>query len=213
MAQCWCTVSDPVLKRQCFLCIISAGKRFPRKKIPKTFTRYCINTLMANSNKFNVHPLEVVSRYRDPQLQVGENYSYLFDLRPNICKSGSCWCFYWMKKWSNKTKVVIEPVISGYLVKCCKWKTSGTGTSISATSFSPFWLQNRSRQPPCHLTKFKSPSANRNGVSWVKVRLRKISVLSFFSLGECHVFAESASLDSLRSRDGLNSHEISLRCL
>ena len=42
-----------------------------------------------------------MSRYRDPQLprlclatathnfQVGENYSYLFNLRPNICKS---WC-------------------------------------------------------------------------------------------------------------------------
>ena len=29
----------------------------------------------------NFHPLEVVSRYRDPQLQVGENYSYLFNLR------------------------------------------------------------------------------------------------------------------------------------
>ena len=34
----------------------------------------------------NFHPLEVVCRYRDPQLQVGENYSYLFDLRSNICK-------------------------------------------------------------------------------------------------------------------------------
>ena len=32
------------------------------------------------------HPLEVVSRYRDPQLQVGENKPYLFNLRPNICK-------------------------------------------------------------------------------------------------------------------------------
>ena len=32
----------------------------------------------------NFHPLEVVSRYRDPQLQVGENYSYVFNLRPNI---------------------------------------------------------------------------------------------------------------------------------
>ena len=31
-------------------------------------------------------PLEVVSRYRDPQLQVGENYTYLFDLRSNISK-------------------------------------------------------------------------------------------------------------------------------
>ena len=37
----------------------------------------------------NFQPLEVVSRYCDPQLQVGENYSYLFNLRPNIFKS---WC-------------------------------------------------------------------------------------------------------------------------
>ena len=32
----------------------------------------------------NFHPLEDVSRYRDPQLQVGENYSYLFNFRRNI---------------------------------------------------------------------------------------------------------------------------------
>ena len=31
-------------------------------------------------------PLEVVSRCRDPQPQVVENYSYLFYLRPNIYK-------------------------------------------------------------------------------------------------------------------------------
>ena len=37
----------------------------------------------------NFHPLEVVSRYRDPQLQVGENYSHLFNMDTNICKS---WC-------------------------------------------------------------------------------------------------------------------------
>ena len=30
-----------------------------------------------------------MSRYRDPQLQVGENYWYLFNLRQNMCKS---WC-------------------------------------------------------------------------------------------------------------------------
>ena len=29
-------------------------------------------------------PLEVVSRYRDPQLQVGENYSYLFKFKKNV---------------------------------------------------------------------------------------------------------------------------------
>ena len=35
------------------------------------------------------HPLEVVSRWRDPQLQVGENYSDLSNLRRIILKS--CW--------------------------------------------------------------------------------------------------------------------------
>ena len=29
--------------------------------------------------KINFHPIEVVSRYRDPQPQVGVNYSYLFN--------------------------------------------------------------------------------------------------------------------------------------
>ena len=33
----------------------------------------------------NFHPLEVVSRYRDPQLQWGGNYSHLFNLRRNNC--------------------------------------------------------------------------------------------------------------------------------
>ena len=35
----------------------------------------------------NFQPLEVVSRYRDPQLQVAENYKYLINLNSNICKS------------------------------------------------------------------------------------------------------------------------------
>ena len=34
-----------------------------------------------------IQPLEIVSRYRDPQPQVVENYSYLLNLRPNIYKS------------------------------------------------------------------------------------------------------------------------------
>ena len=37
----------------------------------------------------NFQPLEVVSRYRDPQLQVAENYSYWLNLSTNIHKS---WC-------------------------------------------------------------------------------------------------------------------------
>ena len=35
----------------------------------------------------NFHPLKVVSRCRDPQLQVGENYSYFSNLRQNIYSS------------------------------------------------------------------------------------------------------------------------------
>ena len=35
-------------------------------------------------NNLNFHTLEFVSRYRDLQLQVGENYPYLFIFRPNI---------------------------------------------------------------------------------------------------------------------------------
>ena len=34
----------------------------------------------------NFHQLEVVSRYRDTQIQVGEIHRYLLKLRPNICK-------------------------------------------------------------------------------------------------------------------------------
>ena len=34
----------------------------------------------------NFQPLEVVSHNRDPQLQVAENYSYLFNLSTDILK-------------------------------------------------------------------------------------------------------------------------------
>ena len=44
------------------------------------------NPQSAKLNNLNFHPLEVVSRYRDTQLQVDENYSYVSNLRPNICK-------------------------------------------------------------------------------------------------------------------------------
>ena len=42
-------------------------------------------TILTKLKNLNFHPLEVVSRYRDPQLQVGENYSYLYNLNQNIC--------------------------------------------------------------------------------------------------------------------------------
>ena len=45
-----------------------------------------INPESAKLINLNFHSLEVVSRYRDPQLQAAENYSYMFNMIPNICK-------------------------------------------------------------------------------------------------------------------------------
>ena len=47
--------------------------------------QFCIAKPKALNIKKKIHPLEVVSRYRDPQPQVGENYSYLAFVRQN-CK-------------------------------------------------------------------------------------------------------------------------------
>ena len=48
-----------------------------------------VNPYPAKLIHLNFQPLEVVSRYRDTQFQVAENYSYLFNLSTNICQS---WC-------------------------------------------------------------------------------------------------------------------------
>ena len=37
-----------------------------------------INIKSVNLNNLNFHPPEVMFRYRDPQHQVGKNYSYLY---------------------------------------------------------------------------------------------------------------------------------------
>ena len=44
----------------------------------------CINPYPAKIYYFNFQQLQVVSRYRDSQPQVAENYLYLFYPRPNI---------------------------------------------------------------------------------------------------------------------------------
>ena len=44
-----------------------------------------INPWSSTLWKLYFHPLEVVPRYREPQLHVDENYSYLLNLRRNIC--------------------------------------------------------------------------------------------------------------------------------
>ena len=48
-----------------------------------------INPLATNLFNWNFHPLEVVSRWRDPQLQVSENYSDLTKWRSTNFKF--CW--------------------------------------------------------------------------------------------------------------------------
>ena len=45
------------------------------------------NSFPAKLSHLNFHPLEVVSRQHDPQLEVVKKYSFSFNLRANICKS------------------------------------------------------------------------------------------------------------------------------
>ena len=53
------------------------------------FRRLKFNPLTAKLFNLNFHPLEGVSRSRDPQLQVTENYSDLTKCRSTVFKS--CW--------------------------------------------------------------------------------------------------------------------------
>ena len=46
-----------------------------------------INPCPAELNNLYFHPLEVVSRYHDPQPQVGKNYSYVFNLRQTFANN------------------------------------------------------------------------------------------------------------------------------
>ena len=48
-----------------------------------------VNPYHAKVVYLNFYPLKVVSRYRDPQHQVAENYSYLLNLSTNTYKY---WC-------------------------------------------------------------------------------------------------------------------------
>ena len=78
---------------QCSLATVHYKKLFhiPIRKVDNTLKfpmeMTDINPYPAKLNYLNFQTLEVVSRYRDPQLQVVENYSYLFNLRRNIYKS------------------------------------------------------------------------------------------------------------------------------
>ena len=73
----------------------------------------------------NFQPLEVVSRYRDPQPQVVKNYSYLFNLRPNIYKFDVYFISY--TQWFNRliTLIKCEDVpldMKGCICYFAKWQ-------------------------------------------------------------------------------------------
>ena len=44
----------------------------------------CLRLLFYYVNPYNFHKLEIVSVYRDTKLKAGENYSYLYNLKPSI---------------------------------------------------------------------------------------------------------------------------------
>ena len=63
---------------------------FKKNRKQLTINKHMFNNpYPAKLDYLNFHPLEVVSRYRGPPLQVAENYSYLFNLWFILCKS---WC-------------------------------------------------------------------------------------------------------------------------
>ena len=78
----WATVcgADPTLTQHWFYLLYNS---FPYNKLEKLtlYVYVYINPLSATLSFLNFLPLDVVSRYRDPQFQVAENHSYLFNLR------------------------------------------------------------------------------------------------------------------------------------
>ena len=68
------------------------------------------NLLTAKLFNLNFHPLEVVSRWRDPQLQVSENYSDLTKWRSTLVK---CCRLMFFELWNN-TPAVLHCGVSGW---------------------------------------------------------------------------------------------------
>ena len=67
---------------------ISPGTLVHGVSEPWPVTVIYFNPLTAKLFNLNFHSLEVVSRLRDPQLQVSENYSDLTKWRSTLFKSG-----------------------------------------------------------------------------------------------------------------------------
>ena len=106
-----------------------------RSKGWKISSHYCwwkrINPLTAKLFNWNFHPLEVVARWRDPQLQVSENYSDLTKWRSTNFKS--CWLmslsiFNMFKSWyvmcfeKCKKRIWTAPAVKGLThTFCVSW--------------------------------------------------------------------------------------------
>ena len=67
----------------------SGANHHPRAPAPDIYMNISTSPDPAQIINLNFQPLELVSRYRDAQLQVTENYWYLFNLTSNSCKY---WC-------------------------------------------------------------------------------------------------------------------------
>ena len=91
----------------------------------------------------NFHPLQAVGHASETQLQVGENYSYLFNLRPNICKF---WCL-------NTLNL------------------DSTGTNFSRQNFCRCQILTTKVNP--RNSKSKNISSGHNPITWVFKRIRK----------------------------------------
>ena len=102
---------------ECCLDEICLSARRPYALIRGTF-----NPLTAKLFNLNFHPLEVVSRWRDTQLQVSVNYSDSTKWRPTLfksCCSMSHFIFNMFKRWylctnkKMKTRIYAAPAVKG----------------------------------------------------------------------------------------------------
>ena len=57
---------------------------YSETNVPTYFLSVLNTAYPAKVIYLDFHPFEVVSCYQNPQLQVGENYSYLFNLRSSL---------------------------------------------------------------------------------------------------------------------------------
>ena len=96
------------------------------------------NPLPVRFFNLNFHPLEDASRYRDPQLQVGKNYSYLFTLRPNTNEfllikhlfiSQKKLVFSWMKRYWKRVESCspLMPTIHSLIPRRCSFNSLSAG--------------------------------------------------------------------------------------